>query len=61
MRTYSGIALHAPKEQLLTRVDAEIMGNILRLSRVKQRVGAQSMQGRDSWVPQLPPLEAGVC
>ncbi|XP_050770644.1 maestro heat-like repeat-containing protein family member 2B [Gymnogyps californianus] len=37
MRTYSGIALHAPKEQLLTRVDKEIMGNILRLSRAKQR------------------------
>ncbi|KAM6234891.1 maestro heat-like repeat-containing protein family member 2B [Spheniscus humboldti] len=37
MRTYSGIALRAPKEQLLTRVDKEIMGNILRLSRVKQR------------------------
>ncbi|XP_072703741.1 maestro heat-like repeat-containing protein family member 2B [Ciconia boyciana] len=32
MRTYSGIALRAPKEQLLTRVDDEIMGNILRLS-----------------------------
>ncbi|XP_076212542.1 maestro heat-like repeat-containing protein family member 2B [Aptenodytes patagonicus] len=32
MRTYSGIALRAPKEQLLTRVDKEIMGNILRLS-----------------------------
>ncbi|XP_075581329.1 maestro heat-like repeat-containing protein family member 2B [Pelecanus crispus] len=37
MRTYSGIALHAPKEQLLTRVDKEIMGNILWLSRAKQR------------------------
>ncbi|KAM6106976.1 maestro heat-like repeat-containing protein family member 2B [Phoenicopterus ruber ruber] len=37
MRTYSGIALHAPKEQLLTRVDKEIMGNILRLSRAKER------------------------
>ncbi|KAK4806689.1 hypothetical protein QYF61_027690 [Mycteria americana] len=37
MRTYSGIALRAPKEQLLTRVDDEIMGNILRLSRAKQR------------------------
>ncbi|XP_075583531.1 maestro heat-like repeat-containing protein family member 2B [Pelecanus crispus] len=37
MHTYSGIALHAPKEQLLTRVDKEIMGNILRLSRAKQR------------------------
>ncbi|KAK4817743.1 hypothetical protein QYF61_026966 [Mycteria americana] len=37
MRTYSGIALHAPKEQLLTHVDKEIMGNILRLSRAKQR------------------------
>ena len=41
MRTYSGIALHAPKEQLLTYVDKEIMGNILRLSRDKERVGAQ--------------------
>ncbi|XP_059691036.1 maestro heat-like repeat-containing protein family member 2B [Gavia stellata] len=37
MRTYSGIALRAPKEQLLTRVDKEIVGNILRLSRAKQR------------------------
>ncbi|XP_072703742.1 maestro heat-like repeat-containing protein family member 2B [Ciconia boyciana] len=37
MRTYSGIALRAPKEQLLTRVDGEIMGNILRLSRAKER------------------------
>ncbi|KAM6106983.1 LOW QUALITY PROTEIN: maestro heat-like repeat-containing protein family member 2B [Phoenicopterus ruber ruber] len=37
MRTYSGIALRAPKEQLLTRVDKEIMGNILRLSRAKER------------------------
>ncbi|XP_074878081.1 maestro heat-like repeat-containing protein family member 2B [Buteo buteo] len=37
MRTYSGIALHAPKEQLLTCVDKEIMGNILRLSRDKER------------------------
>ncbi|KAM9610611.1 maestro heat-like repeat-containing protein family member 2B [Morphnus guianensis] len=37
MRTYSGIALHAPKEQLLTCVDKDIMGNILRLSRDKQR------------------------
>ncbi|KAK4806676.1 hypothetical protein QYF61_027677 [Mycteria americana] len=37
MRTYSGIALRAPKEQLLTRVDDEIMGNILRLSRAKQK------------------------
>ncbi|XP_069634059.1 maestro heat-like repeat-containing protein family member 2B isoform X5 [Haliaeetus albicilla] len=37
MRTYSGIALHAPKEQLLTYVDKEIMGNILRLSRDKER------------------------
>ncbi|XP_076214435.1 maestro heat-like repeat-containing protein family member 2B [Aptenodytes patagonicus] len=37
MRTYSGIALRAPKEQLLTCVDKEIMGNILRLSRAKQR------------------------
>ncbi|XP_052655744.1 maestro heat-like repeat-containing protein family member 2B [Harpia harpyja] len=41
MRTYGGIALHAPKEQLLTCVDKDIMGNILRLSRDKQRVGAQ--------------------
>ncbi|XP_040977780.1 maestro heat-like repeat-containing protein family member 2A [Aquila chrysaetos chrysaetos] len=38
---YSGMALHAPKEQLLACVDKEIMGNILRLSRDKQRVGAQ--------------------
>ncbi|XP_074726372.1 maestro heat-like repeat-containing protein family member 2B [Strix uralensis] len=37
MRTYSGIALRAPKEQLLTRVDREILGNILQLSRAKQR------------------------
>ncbi|XP_040977778.1 maestro heat-like repeat-containing protein family member 2B [Aquila chrysaetos chrysaetos] len=37
MRTYSGMALHAPKEQLLACVDKEIMGNILRLSRDKQR------------------------
>ncbi|XP_072731086.1 maestro heat-like repeat-containing protein family member 2B [Ciconia boyciana] len=37
MRTYSGIALRAPKEQLLTHVDKEIMGNILRLSRAKER------------------------
>ncbi|XP_052655740.1 maestro heat-like repeat-containing protein family member 2B [Harpia harpyja] len=37
MRTYGGIALHAPKEQLLTCVDKDIMGNILRLSRDKQR------------------------
>ncbi|KAM6044703.1 maestro heat-like repeat-containing protein family member 2B [Theristicus caerulescens] len=37
MRTYSGIALRAPKEQLLSRVDKEILGNILRLSRAKQR------------------------
>ncbi|XP_059679369.1 maestro heat-like repeat-containing protein family member 2B [Gavia stellata] len=37
MRTYSGIALRAPKEQLLTRVDEEIVGNILQLSRAKQR------------------------
>lgn len=41
MRTYSGIALHAPKEQLLTCVDKDIMGNILRLSRDNERVGAQ--------------------
>ncbi|CAM9960297.1 unnamed protein product [Bubo scandiacus] len=37
MRTYSGIALRAPKEQLLTRVDREILGSILQLSRAKQR------------------------
>ncbi|XP_074930909.1 maestro heat-like repeat-containing protein family member 2B [Phalacrocorax aristotelis] len=37
MRTYSGIARHAPKEQLLSRVDKGIMGNILRLSTAKQR------------------------
>ncbi|KAM6033066.1 maestro heat-like repeat-containing protein family member 2B [Theristicus caerulescens] len=37
MRTYGGIALRAPKEQLLSRVDKEILGNILRLSRAKQR------------------------
>ncbi|XP_049666562.1 maestro heat-like repeat-containing protein family member 2B [Accipiter gentilis] len=37
MRTYSGIALHAPKEQLLTCVDKDIMGNILRLSRDNER------------------------
>ena len=60
MRTYSGIALRAPKEQLLTRVDKEIMGNILRLSRAKQRVGVWGAQGRDAWVPQLQPLGAGV-
>ncbi|NXW52361.1 MRO2B protein, partial [Nyctiprogne leucopyga] len=29
MRTYSGIVLHAPKEQLLTHVDNGIVGNIL--------------------------------
>ncbi|XP_026719765.1 maestro heat-like repeat-containing protein family member 2B [Athene cunicularia] len=37
MRTYSGVALHAPKEQLLRRVDKEILGNILQLSRAEQR------------------------
>ncbi|KAK2546195.1 hypothetical protein Q9966_000404 [Columba livia] len=37
MCVYSGIALHAPREQLLARVDREIMGTILRLSRVTQR------------------------
>ncbi|KAM6038320.1 maestro heat-like repeat-containing protein family member 2B [Chlamydotis macqueenii] len=37
MRTLSGIALHAPKEQLLSHVDKEIMGNILRLSRAKEK------------------------
>ncbi|XP_064330764.1 maestro heat-like repeat-containing protein family member 2B [Phalacrocorax carbo] len=37
MRTYSGIARHAPKEQLLSHVDKEIMVNILRLSTAKQR------------------------
>uniref|UniRef100_A0A672UAS1 Uncharacterized protein n=1 Tax=Strigops habroptila TaxID=2489341 RepID=A0A672UAS1_STRHB len=37
MRTYSAVALCAPKEQLLSRVDKEILGDILRLSRAKQR------------------------
>ncbi|XP_074995168.1 maestro heat-like repeat-containing protein family member 2B [Calonectris borealis] len=37
MRTYSGIALRAPKEQLLTRVDKEIVGNILQLFRTQER------------------------
>ncbi|XP_064910929.1 uncharacterized protein LOC135578762 isoform X1 [Columba livia] len=37
MCVYSGIALHAPREQLLACVDREIMGTILRLSRVTQR------------------------
>ncbi|XP_059685558.1 maestro heat-like repeat-containing protein family member 2B, partial [Gavia stellata] len=37
MRTYSGIALRAPKEQLLTHLDRGIMGNILRLSGAKER------------------------
>ena len=56
MRTYSGIALRAPKEQLLTRVDREILGNILQLSRAKQRVSAQRVWDRDAWVPHLQPL-----
>ncbi|KAK2518845.1 hypothetical protein Q9233_012250 [Columba guinea] len=37
MCVYSGIALRAPREQLLARVDREIMGTILQLSRVTQR------------------------
>ncbi|KAM9264313.1 maestro heat-like repeat-containing protein family member 2B [Morus bassanus] len=37
MHTYSCIALHAPREQLLTCVDKEIMGNILWLATAKQR------------------------
>ncbi|KAM6225550.1 maestro heat-like repeat-containing protein family member 2B [Spheniscus humboldti] len=37
MRTYSAIAQRALKEQLLTCMNKEIMGNILRLSRAKQR------------------------
>ncbi|XP_052655736.1 maestro heat-like repeat-containing protein family member 2B [Harpia harpyja] len=50
MRTYGGIALHAPKEQLLTCVDKDIMGNILRLSRDKQRVGAQGAPPKEGFV-----------
>ncbi|KAM6290353.1 maestro heat-like repeat-containing protein family member 2B [Porphyrio hochstetteri] len=34
---YSGIALHAPKDLLLPRLDMEIMGRILWLSRAKRR------------------------
>lgn len=61
MRTYSAIALHAPKEQLLSRVDKEILGDILRLSGAAQRVGAWGAWGRDAWVPQqFQPLGAGV-
>ncbi|KAK2527218.1 hypothetical protein Q9966_010438 [Columba livia] len=37
MCVYSGIALRAPREQLLARVDREIMGTILQLSRVTER------------------------
>ncbi|KAK2518870.1 hypothetical protein Q9233_012275 [Columba guinea] len=37
MCVYSGIALRAPREQLLARVDREIMGTILQLSRVTRR------------------------
>ncbi|XP_059679384.1 maestro heat-like repeat-containing protein family member 2B [Gavia stellata] len=43
MRTYSGIALRAPKEQLLTRVDEEIVGNILQLSRQLKLALVQSI------------------
>lgn len=46
MCVYSGIALRAPREQLLARVDREIMGTILQLSRVTQRVGARAVQGQ---------------
>ncbi|XP_065486175.1 maestro heat-like repeat-containing protein family member 2B isoform X1 [Caloenas nicobarica] len=37
MCTYSGTALRTPREQLLACMDREIMGTILRLSRVTQR------------------------
>ncbi|KAK2518867.1 hypothetical protein Q9233_012272 [Columba guinea] len=37
MCVYSGIALRAPREQLLACVDREIMGTILQLSRVTRR------------------------
>ncbi|XP_054254992.1 maestro heat-like repeat-containing protein family member 2B, partial [Indicator indicator] len=37
MRICGGIALRAPREQLLSRLDSDILGSILRLSRARQR------------------------
>lgn len=58
MLTYSGMALHAPREHLLARVDADILGKILLLARAGHQVGGSSGHagGRADWMPQLQPL-----
>ncbi|XP_065432556.1 maestro heat-like repeat-containing protein family member 2B [Chrysemys picta bellii] len=50
MLTYSNVAVHAPKEQLLSRVEADITGNILHHYRASCRVLGITLTNKDMYL-----------
>ncbi|XP_029769453.1 maestro heat-like repeat-containing protein family member 2B [Terrapene carolina triunguis] len=50
MLTYSNVAVHAPKEQLLSRVEADITGNILHHYRASCRVLGITVANKDMYL-----------
>ncbi|CAM4603960.1 unnamed protein product [Lepidochelys kempii] len=47
MLTYSNVAVHAPKEQLLSRVEADVTGNVLHHYRTSCQVLGITVTNKD--------------
>ncbi|XP_065438566.1 maestro heat-like repeat-containing protein family member 2B [Chrysemys picta bellii] len=50
MLTYSNVAVHAPKDQLLSRVEADITGNILHHYRASCQVLGITVTNKDMYL-----------